>query len=563
MKFLKNFFVIKKNNQVRRTRFFSLGWRFFVGFLLFFYVLTGLSPLDILNRVIASFEEDLEVINLYSTSCESFTWNDNINTLSVPEVSPDGDKYLFNSSNSASTKDNGSELVCSNFLPLVDYNSKIEVQKLESDYEDSPDSYQADSVSEIIEEDEDLDVATSSEEKKSIELVSTSTDELLNSDDELATSTDDSENEENEENWESAQVVEDMIGEEGEDIEDVIENSDFSTTSEDVIEEGDIEEDEIIDLDDDFIEEAEDDLASTSDISLLDAFKNFSSNLFDQLSSLKLGLIARAEEILGKDVEKLEELGEFSAARIKFSAAIIENQIVEVVDVNSLEVNQQDPSTSAHGDSFVEVQEEIIQEEGDIDIGTSSEEKLIVDSDYIEEVEIINVDTEEVPERDPSASAQDDSFVEVEEIVIDEGEDISTEEEEVSIDEEEVIAEEEKEEEEEELEKEEEGDEVPEEKEEDFSVPVQDDDSEEVDDLSRYNILESKIIKNANAQVSDIGFNFWYSITSASSGVDNLWIKFDEFRGDNFSNKNNDGYFSFDAPFLESWNDIENLKVKI
>ncbi len=545
MKFLKNFFVLNKNSLTRRPGFFSLGWRFFVGFLLFFYVLTGLSPLDILNRVIASFEEDLEVINLYSTSCEDSAWSDDLNILSVPEVSPDGDKYLFNSLNSASTRDNGSELICSNFLPLVDYSLSREVQELVSEDIDSFDSSQGDSALEAIEGDDVLDIATSSKEVGFVELVASSTNELLNGDDELATSTNALENEENEENQESEEdeLGVDSVVEE-EDLQDVIEDSDFSTSSEEIVEEND----EVFDLEDDldsnFIEEVED-LASTSDISLLNTFKNFSYDFFDRLSSFKSSLIAKAEEILSKDVENLEELGKFSAAKIKFSAAIIESQIVEVVGVDSENTEQQSTST----------EDEIIQEVGDIDTGTSSEKDVVEDDDSMEvdqrdssasvqddsfvggedELEIDEdsdllqddgfIDSsEEVKERDSSASAQNDSSVKVEEIVIDN---------------EEVVEEEEK------------------------DAPTQDNSSEEDDDLSWYDILESKIIKNANAQVGNIGFNFWYSIASTSSSADNFWIKFDEFRGDNFSNKNNDGYFSLDASFLTSWADIENLKVKL
>ena len=42
-----------------------------------------------------------------------------------------------------------------------------------------------------------------------------------------------------------------------------------------------------------------------------------------------------------------------------------------------------------------------------------------------------------------------------------------------------------------------------------------------------------------------------------------LWHQLDVITADNFSNFENNGYLSFDSPFLQSWEDIKNLQVKL
>ncbi len=64
--------------------------------------------------------------------------------------------------------------------------------------------------------------------------------------------------------------------------------------------------------------------------------------------------------------------------------------------------------------------------------------------------------------------------------------------------------------------------------------------------------LEETVVSNPDDKIV-----IWYSLDGQR------WEKLHTISQDYFSNDSNGGYFSFDAPFLNSWKDIENLQIKI
>ena len=55
----------------------------------------------------------------------------------------------------------------------------------------------------------------------------------------------------------------------------------------------------------------------------------------------------------------------------------------------------------------------------------------------------------------------------------------------------------------------------------------------------------------------------WYSLSKTASGAkDIIWHKLDTLSAKQMSNSLNNGYFRYEAPFLERWENVENLKIK-
>jgi hypothetical protein len=77
-------------------------------------------------------------------------------------------------------------------------------------------------------------------------------------------------------------------------------------------------------------------------------------------------------------------------------------------------------------------------------------------------------------------------------------------------------------------------------------------------------ILDIKDVKAQNQLLDDASLSLWYSLGEKdASSTDLVWQLFDTITKDNISNYTNNGYLSFDAPFLSTFNDIENLEIKI
>ncbi len=78
-------------------------------------------------------------------------------------------------------------------------------------------------------------------------------------------------------------------------------------------------------------------------------------------------------------------------------------------------------------------------------------------------------------------------------------------------------------------------------------------------------------VKKVSAQELREKFSIWYSVssdsdiasTSASTTTEKEWHLIETVYSDELSNYLNNGFFSYDLPLLTSWEDVENLKIKI
>lgn len=75
-------------------------------------------------------------------------------------------------------------------------------------------------------------------------------------------------------------------------------------------------------------------------------------------------------------------------------------------------------------------------------------------------------------------------------------------------------------------------------------------------------------VSKAGAQderFSEAKIIIWYSLSAnkiASGAKDIIWHKLDTLSAERMSNSLNNGYFKYEAPFLESWENVEDLKIK-
>ncbi|MCK5510983.1 hypothetical protein KAI65_05605 [Candidatus Parcubacteria bacterium] len=93
------------------------------------------------------------------------------------------------------------------------------------------------------------------------------------------------------------------------------------------------------------------------------------------------------------------------------------------------------------------------------------------------------------------------------------------------------------------------------------------------DNLSKEdNIVEEELIIKETEDAPKESFDaedkivIWYSLSktnkTASGAKDIIWHKLDTLSAARMSNSLNNGYFRYEAPFLESWENVENLQIK-
>ncbi len=220
---------------------------------------------------------------------------------------------------------------------------------------------------------------------------------------------------------------------------------------------------------------------------------------------------AIAQEYLTSKVEKFEDLGEFKSAKIKLSLAFGAVSSIKNEDENE-SIKNEDEAIQNENESIQNKDEELrIKNDG---VDTSSDNFPAADTidQMIAPSEDLKVETLPPGESDPE--------VEV----------------------------------------------VPtEDNAEPVKVPT-----DEAKPTSRAGAIFS-LIKAAQAQVENASGTklvLWYSLDEgamATTSPDNaqLWQQFDTLGQDSFSNALNSDYLSYEADFLKSWADIENLKIKI
>jgi len=94
-------------------RIFSLGWRLVLVAAILF-LLIGIGPVEIFNKLVGALTDEERTINFYSTLCEG-AWQNPQNAQGQPEVGPEGDFNSFSETNSAVYKTGSLNLVCQDF----------------------------------------------------------------------------------------------------------------------------------------------------------------------------------------------------------------------------------------------------------------------------------------------------------------------------------------------------------------------------------------------------------------------------------------------------------------
>lgn len=477
--YLKTFFVFIFCS-VRRQKIAFFRWRFILFFLLFFYILTGLSPVDIFNRVFASFEEELDVIGLYSNL--SFNdKNENINNvLGIPEISPTEGKYSFNTDNSLVLSHQNKTLTFENFKPLIDGNNSATADLINID--GAADNNEADSEQTSIEDEDELesgDIGSSSEDLILIEDVSNEADVF---------------------------IIDQEIG-----ADDLELNGDAG--GEDEINKDDVENPIKDNFQDSVVDDVEQASTTTEnrDVSFIKNVKNYLTSKF-----------AKAEELLTGKIDKLGDLGEFHGAKIKISLAIF-SQIDVQSSTPALTDSENASSTATSVDDVSTSSETLaLPEQNSSDNGISN-------SDIGNE----NESTDDLINNENSSEGETESVNENATIGDGEESDVNIE-----------------------------TDVLPEE-DENSNQSADDNVSDEADSDEVSFLIDGFLPKTVMAQNTGVKLIVWSRVKNSSSSLESVWTSIGELSEANFSNKENGGYFTFDAPFLKSWDDIENSEIKI
>ncbi|MCK5319775.1 hypothetical protein KAJ61_00110 [Candidatus Parcubacteria bacterium] len=94
------------------------------------------------------------------------------------------------------------------------------------------------------------------------------------------------------------------------------------------------------------------------------------------------------------------------------------------------------------------------------------------------------------------------------------------------------------------------------------SLSSLDDDISSVAEVSSFAEAMADKMADKTADAED-KIVIWYSLSKIASGTkDIIWHKLDTLSAEQMSNSLNNGYFRYEAPFLESWENVEDLQIK-
>src|SRR3989339_321 len=552
----------------------------FFGFIFVLYIFTGYSPIDLFNGTISALVGRSRTINLYASSgvvdnninANKGWWNQE-RALGEAEVSEHATMFSFSEETSAVYSGGNFSLVLSDFMFLS--SSKESFVEKEAGIQ-SDEEWEAPEGGADMYEDTDL---TQEEIEKELENVDIGKLEIENW--KLESSTDDvgdldigSINDINIST--STLLLEEEI-----DIRELIEkikSNDISTGSSE-------NEDQNTDTVEthgnaSLHEEPNNDLVEPNDdmeveiidekTSFMDKVKNF-INAYNPI----LKMIATAQEILSPDINTLEDLGEFKSAKIKFSFAM-ESGVDFVKPVESGDNNQKTstfsnviPSDSEESREITDNASSTLQFGGRAESFTGVQGD-IGDKNYSEQISsssdsYISSNVETRPSNSAGRHGESLRDGQIEDTVFGIGEEnvVEVAGEELNIIEinrngdepknDEVIIDS--------------NVEVIEAEEQDVEVEVSG--PSDADGSDRMSLI-NKLIKVRDAQAQegngpvtmDAKIIVWYSVDSASGTNDRVWEKLDELSLNTLSNVINGGYFDYDAPFLDSWEKVEGLKIK-
>ncbi len=491
-----------------------------------FLVLSGIfvRPIERLSSVIGGGEYTAV---LYSGGCEG-DWEFVENVPGEPDVGPRGNVDDFSSQNSAIYEGGDLKIICGDFISRPD----TETDEVDEDEEENDEEN-----AEEGEEDDEVDEDDSDEE----------------SDDEDDEEDEKEQDEELEEDIEEADETEEENGEEDtEEVEEVDEDDevDEKEQDEELEEDTDKEESESSDDSKDQDEESEADEGDKEEgAEELEESEEEVASLWNRITGRLPLFSAKADA--PHTFEEMKEM-DILEAKVKFSFSLGD------VDFEEDEKEESDPEedTDKEEDEKDDESEEMEEDPEESDSEKDGEKQ---DKEESQDSEEDDIDEEE---SDPEEADEEEEKTEETEEVDDSDEESDSEESQDSVEESDQ-----------ESESDDDG-------EDEASDEVEDESEEETAGIFRRAINFSA--RSINSLLSRFG-SFEKVFAEEDEGKEEIsipdtetkvivfyrtertedWVELDTLSGNRFSNLLNDGYFSYDAPFLSSWEAVESLEIKL
>src|SRR4030042_4580514 len=112
-----------KNYKTRAAKIFAISWRLSFATVVLF-VLIGICPVGIFQKLVGAFTEEEKTINIYSTQSIG-SWQNYQNVVGSPDIGPEGDFNSFSEINSAMYQGGSSSFILSGFNA-----TEIELEKI-------------------------------------------------------------------------------------------------------------------------------------------------------------------------------------------------------------------------------------------------------------------------------------------------------------------------------------------------------------------------------------------------------------------------------------------------
>jgi hypothetical protein len=137
-----------KPYKTKFEKIFAISWRLGLVIILFF-LLTGIGPREIFQKITGAFTEEGKTVNFYSTLCDG-SWQNPQNAQGEPNVGLDGNFDSFSEANSAVYQGGPLSLICQNFKTNAEQlENNIEQPKTEEQQTQQTEEQQETSEEEI------------------------------------------------------------------------------------------------------------------------------------------------------------------------------------------------------------------------------------------------------------------------------------------------------------------------------------------------------------------------------------------------------------------------------
>ena len=517
-------------NKIQRILAY-FKYAFFILLLSSFF--TGFSPLHIINKFLFAEDEKIDTINFYAfkTDTDSIEglvqtgWHSNDKALSFPEMGPKSKMLDFSADNSAFYAGGRFSLELSGFKFLLsneieeeissstdnDLENKKEIkEEEEEDYEIETGKEATSSLS-----DDFNNVASSSEYLEEEMKKASSSEDFLDAKEASSSDGDLYDDIDNDIENEIESEMENKVNDEEDDLEIKVKEEEREQADVEIIENDNsemkviIKEEDNLDLDNDLEEEEDFSIQEPKveeDVSgEVKALEDDGAEIsfWKKIKNNIHPFLAQAQEFLSSDIKKASDLGEFKNAKIKFSLALREKMQEDIEIMEEMEVDTDDEvSTSS----------DIL----DDNLVSNGDENMVVPDEVATSGDSIIDDEETSPDTDLNTEDNEDMEM-----------DNETE-----------------------------------------NNDFKNEDEKEMDENEdeENNILSFINKAQAEENEGDAKIIIWYALKNASSSEDEdfrlIWKKLDTLSAHNLSNYLNKGYLTYDADFLSSWEDVENLQLK-